>query len=265
MTEPEVVDAHVHVGLAKYGPVERYVKEMDRLGLRRAVLVQYVGNDDDRYLGECLRRYPGRFAAIGAVDPNSPASVDSLEQKIEATGICGVRLPANARTSGSDPLAIWRRADDLALIVSIRGPLGDIASWEFRRIVQTFSRIRFRLEHLASLKSTDDGPLDAQYRRVLELAALPNTFMMWSGFYLNSAGPYPYASSAEAVALAYRAFGAERTMWSGDWNRPEITTGAYRAEMRLIGEDFAVDTAADAARILGGTAAALFPFDRQPT
>lgn len=258
MAEVVALDAHVHIGLEKYAPVERYVEQMDRLGLRHAVLVQYIGGAEDAYLAACLRRHPGRFAALGSVDPLDRAAVGRLAAMVEEAGFLGIRLAAGARTPGRDPWAVWRQANELGLIVSVRGPIDDIASSAFERIVRAFPGIRFRIEHLGWLKLAEEPPPYRRYRRVLRLASYPNTYLQWSGFYLNSTGPYPYTASREVVELAYRAFGADRTMWSGDWNRADISDTAYRAEIDLVGSIFPVNSRADRDRILWGTAATLF-------
>ena len=156
-------------------------------------------------------------------------------------GLMGVRLAPSARSSGADPYAIWRRASALGAIVSVRGPFEDVITEAFELIVATFPGVRFRFEHLGWLKlASEPAPYD-RFRRFLRLAAYPNTFAMLSGFYLNSTGPYPYEASAKVVDLAYRAFGADRLMWSGDWNRPNLQPGEYRREIDLIGGAFPLD------------------------
>jgi predicted TIM-barrel fold metal-dependent hydrolase len=59
----QIVDAHLHVGLAKYRPIEDLLPVLDAHGVERAVLVQFLGNPDNTYLSACLERFPGRFAA----------------------------------------------------------------------------------------------------------------------------------------------------------------------------------------------------------
>jgi L-fuconolactonase len=261
MTAIEAIDSHVHVGLEKYQPIEAFLAVMERVGMRRAVLVQHIGQLDNGYLAACLQRFPRQLAGIGAVDPSDPGALDRLDGLATVAGFVGVRLAAAARSPGPDPLAIWKRTDDLGLVVSVRGPFEDVASPEFAEIVAGCARARFRLEHLGCHRPADDRPPHDRFRRLLALAAFPNTFIQLSGFYLNSTSPYPYPSSAEPVRLAYRAFGAERMMWSGDWNRPDLARGEYEREMTVVGDVFPVDTPADRAMIMGGTAARLFGFE----
>ena len=258
MTAVEVIDSHVHVGLDKYRPIEAFLAVMRQAGMRRAVLVQHIGQHDNAYLAASVRRFPGQFAGVGAVDPSDPGALERLDRLKADTGLVGVRLAAAARSPGPDPLAIWKRTDDLGLVVSVRGPFEEVASPAFAAIVAGCPTARFRLEHLGWHKPADERPPYDRFRRLLALAAFPNTFIQISGFYLNSASPYPYPTSAEFVALAYRAFGAKRLMWSGDWNRPNLARGEYEREMTLVGDVFPVDSVADRAMIMGGTAARLF-------
>lgn len=260
VTFAEVIDAHVHVGLDKYGPIEAFLAVMDDLGMGRAILVQHIGQYDNAYLTGCVRRFPARFVAIGGIDPADPAAPERLERDMHEGGLAGVRLPAAASSTGPDPLAIWRRAAKLGAIVSVSGPFEDLISDAFESIVAGHPGVRFRFEHLGWLKLASERAPYARFRRFLRLARYPNTFVMLSGFYLNSTSPYPYPTSADVVALAYRAFGAERLMWSGDWNRPDLAPGDYRREIDLIGGAFPVDSESDRRKILGGTAARLFRF-----
>ena len=260
---PAPIDAHVHVG-PPYRPVEAYIAEMGRLGLERAVLVQAIGNHDDRYLAACLAAYPGRFAAIGSVDAGDEHAVARLGGAVRTLGLQGLRLAPAARSPGRDPLAVWRRADDLGLVVSVRGPFEDVVDDAFAAIVAACPRVRFRLEHLGWLKLAGAPPPGRPFERFLRLADYPNTSVMWSGFYLNSGTPYPYPGSRAVVERAYRAFGAERTMWSGDWNRPALGDDEYERELELVGGAFPVDSEADRVRIMAGTALELFDFERQP-
>jgi L-fuconolactonase len=260
----EVIDSHVHVGPPRSAPIEDYLATMDALGLRRAVLVQVIGHHDDTYLADCLRAHPGRFAAIGSVDPDDPATVDRLEDVVARTGIVGLRLPPAARSPGMDPLALWHRADDLGLVVSVRGPFEDVIDPAFAAIVAACPRIRFRFEHLGWLKLATEPPPYRRFSRFLRLADHPKTTVLWSGFYLNSTSDYPYPTSRPLLEMAFRAFGAERTMWSGDWNRPGIDDATYAREMAPMLQAVGIGDAHDRELILGGTAARLFDFDRQP-
>ena len=82
-----IIDTHLHVwsdDSERYpfaegrtqvggGSVELLNQTMDEVGVDKAVIVQPIYYlFDNRYVADCLRRFPGRFAAIGLVDPQGP-------------------------------------------------------------------------------------------------------------------------------------------------------------------------------------------------
>lgn len=254
---PGTIDAHVHVGLARYGPVEPLIAAMDRLGMRHAVLVQYRWHADDRYLLASAARYPGRFAVVGYVDPNGPDPVGTLSGEV-AAGLQGLRLAPDARSPGRRPFALWAAAETLGLVVSVTGPPETVASPAFARLVRRFPGLRFRLEHLGGIRARATAP--RVVRAVLRLADAPNVVTMWSGFWLNAGDAWPYAAARPVVRDSLTAFGATRICWSGDRDRPDLTDGAYVAEAGLLERSFGVDDPVARAQILGGTARSLFAF-----
>ena len=58
---------------------EEILEMTERQGVDFTVLVQvrYYGWDN-RYLADCLRRFPGRFAAQAPIDPRDPAAGERL-------------------------------------------------------------------------------------------------------------------------------------------------------------------------------------------
>ena len=110
-----IVDTHCHAGLLKYEPVESLLYHMETSGVSQAVLIQYGGNSDNRYLADCLQRYPGRFAAAMIVDADDDGT--AMRRWAEA-GLTGIRLGVGSRAQAADPLAQWRTAADLGLVVS---------------------------------------------------------------------------------------------------------------------------------------------------
>ena len=100
--EFDIVDTHCHIGLHKYEPVEVLLYHMERAGVDQAVLIQYMGNSDNRYLVDAIEANQNRLAAamIVAEDDDGSAVRAWAEQ-----GIAGIRLLADFRGRGSDPLA----------------------------------------------------------------------------------------------------------------------------------------------------------------
>src|SRR5690606_5293878 len=112
-----VIDAHAHVSDLWYEPAEALLFQMDRHGVERALLVQLLGQFDNRYILACAARWRDRFSAVVALDAERPDAVGLLAEAA-AAGAWGVRLRASARSPGDDPLAIWRATEAAGLAVS---------------------------------------------------------------------------------------------------------------------------------------------------
>src|SRR5712691_7188035 len=115
-----VVDTPIHASPYWYEPVETLLDQMNRHGVAQATLIQIGGEYDNSYLIECMRRFPGRFAVVGLVDTDRPDAPERLEEWVKQ-GVEGIRLRPLARSPGRDPLAIWRKAAELGIMVSAQG------------------------------------------------------------------------------------------------------------------------------------------------
>jgi len=74
--------------------------------------VQGTGEFGNRYLMECVRRFPGRFSAVMVVDADNPDALEALAHWV-GEGAEGVRLGPITLSPGSDPLAAWRKTAEL--------------------------------------------------------------------------------------------------------------------------------------------------------
>ena len=63
-------------------------------------------------------------------------------------GLEGVRLRATLQSPGSDPLAIWRKAADLGIAISVQGTLEEFGSPEFENVIKELPSLNIILEHL---------------------------------------------------------------------------------------------------------------------
>jgi L-fuconolactonase len=255
---PLLVDAHVHVGLRKYRPVEDWLEAMDEHGITHAVLVQYIGNHDNAYLEECVVAKPERFAAVAALDAGAADAPAKLSELARRGLVRGIRLAAASRSAGGDPLALWRRINELGLVASVTGPFADVIGDDFLAVVDQFPNAHFRAEHLGWLRYADDPPPHHGIDRLARLARRPNTSTTWSGFFLNSSRPHPYPDAWPFLHATLEAFGPRRIMWSGDWNRPDLGPRDYQDAIDLVTKHLDFLSPAEREWILGRSAATLF-------
>lgn len=259
-----IVDSHSHVSPYWYEPVESLLFQMDRNGVEKAVLVQYMGQFDNEYQFQCVRRFPGRFASVVLVDARSPDAVDELERLVEQ-GARGIRLRPNTRSPGNDPLAIWRRAAELKLPVSCSGTSVGFASEEFGKLIQTFPTLPIVIEHLGSVNTPDDETEPYEIRRkVFALSRFPNVYIKIHGLgefckrMKRVSEPFPFETPIPAVLeMAYEAFGQERMMWGSDYP-PVSGREGYGNALRFTLEQFASKTQEDRDMVFGEVARSVF-------
>jgi L-fuconolactonase len=257
-----VVDAQVHLGGSRYRPVEQYLPAMRAEGVDQAVLVQQFGSTDNDYLRDTVLAHPDLFVGVGAVEETSPAAPEAIHGLVVTGAFSSIRMTASARTQGCDPLGVWRAIDSEGLVATVRGTFEEMTSPAFADVVATFPTLPFVLEHLGGFGYGGPG-----FDEFLALARFPNVHTMWSCFYRYSATPFPYRDADRYLAESLDAFGADRLVWSGDWNRLEQGRAEgpddYRNARTHISALPFVD-AADLDRILGGTARSLYRLATAP-
>jgi L-fuconolactonase len=212
----KIVESHVHVARQKFPRAERYLEDMADLGISKAVISQNIGNFDNEYLIEVASRFPNTFKVIVMIDLEHPTAVSEISNLKGHKYAVGVRLWANSKGSGADGLEIWKAIYESGLVASVRGPLGEINSDHFHRVLKEFPRLRIRFEHLGSFNYSQNQGTD--FETFMKLSRFESVHLMWAGFYANSGENYPFRNVAKFLKQSLDAFGPERIMWSGDWN-----------------------------------------------
>jgi L-fuconolactonase len=86
-----IVDTHCHALPHWFEPVEVLLHQMNANGVDKAALIQVRGQFDNRYIMECVQRFPGRFSAVVIVDTDAPDAPETLTRWV-SQGAVGVRL-----------------------------------------------------------------------------------------------------------------------------------------------------------------------------
>jgi L-fuconolactonase len=236
---------------------------MDSNGVEKATLVQVGGEFDNRYILECVRRFPARFCALVGVDADEPDAPEALERWV-GEGAVGVRLGPAVRSPGSDPMAIWRKADELGIPVSALGSSEEFTSPRFEQVLTEFPNLPVILEHLGRIGRAETPPYPT-FRRILALARYPNAYIKVHGLGEICPRPIPFPRPMRFpdippfMELAYDAFGASRVMWGSDFP-PVSGREGYRNALRWTMEHIPFRDDADRDWIFGKTALSLFSF-----
>jgi L-fuconolactonase len=259
-----IIDSHAHSSPVWWEPVETLIYQMDRNGIDRAVLVQFMGQVDNRYQFDCQRRFPGRFANVVLVDWKKPYAVEALK-RLAAQGAAALRLRPYSRSPGDDPLAIWRAAGALGLPVDcVAHTPADFCEPGFVKLVEELSEVRIIIEHLGGANKPDADETQRDQRlKAIKLGRFPNAYMKVPGLSEFAKRRQPPADDPyvrpipDYLERAYTAFGPGRLMWGSDFPNCSSKDG-YANALAYCRQEFAGKPKAARDLIFGGTAAKMF-------
>mgnify|MGYP001164630499 FL=1 len=263
-----IIDTHCHTSRYWYEDVEGLLHHMDRNEVAQAVLIQCMGAYDNTYQTQCVRQYPERLVSVVLIDAARDDASEALEREAEA-GAVGLRLTPDARSPGADPLAVWRKAEALGLVVSCAGHRDGFAVDGFAELIEAVPDLPIIIEHLGNINQPEGGtPPEALYRKVYGLARYPKVYIKIHGlgeFCRRNTPvlePFPFEQPIPPLLdLAYEAFGPQRMMWGSDYP-PVSGREGYRNALQWTMDRFANKPDAERALIFGGTAVQVFKLNK---
>ena len=235
-----IIDTHLHVwsdDFARYpfaegrketegAPVELLNETMAEAGVDRAVIVQPIHYlYDNRYVADCLRRFPGKFTAIGLVDRHASNAPDQLQRLVEEEGFGGLRIhlarPDDAAEwAASDQDRIWQRVEELDACFIVHGPTALLPAIE--PIIARFPGVKVLLDHIGGAPIDEEPPFPV-LSHVLDLAKYANVYVKFTPQGHKSKLPYPHEDTFPTFRRIYDAFGPQRLMWGT--NFPGVLKG----------------------------------------
>ncbi|MCZ6676149.1 MAG: amidohydrolase family protein [Candidatus Poribacteria bacterium] len=250
-----IVDTHCHAGLNKYEPIESLLYHMECSGADKAVLIQHAGTTDNSYHVECLRAYPDRLSAAMIVE-----TTDTGEKMRHwaAQGIVGIRLGVDSRADAADPLAQWRTAAELDLVVSAPARPSTLLGEAFAEVLRTFPDLQIVIEHLGGIGTEAEPPYD-EFKQALALAKYPNLTIKLPGFGEFCKLPYPFEHVPPLARMVVDAFGPQRVMWGSDYP-PVSSREGYDSSLKFPMEYFSDLSQTDREWIFGRTALSVWKF-----
>ena len=271
-------DAHVHIWaddraaypqvagaerpLDMRGSAETLVALLDEHAIAGALLVQVPWyGEDNRYYVDAMRRYPGRFAALGYLpDPLAPDAPGKLRRQHDEDGFRGIRLHlvherivAGVGAGAGDPLIRAAVALGVPVQFLIRDPahhalVGALAA--------RFPGGAFVIDHLGHPVPGEGYPYPSS-RDFFACGALPNVYAKVSLHYLLSTQAYPWADLHDYQRLTLEAYGAERLMWGSNYPM-ELPEAPYRERLAAVSEASPFLGPEERSWILGRTARSLW-------
>jgi predicted TIM-barrel fold metal-dependent hydrolase len=199
---------------------------MDLAGVRRMVLVppSWEGDRNDLAL-EAARLYPDRFAVMGRLALQDPASRARVADWKKQPGMLGMRFTFHNEhnrhflTDGSADW-LWPAAEcaGIPLMVLVPGSLEHLD-----RIASAHPGLKLVIDHVG-LDIRGKGPrVFEELPAVCALARHPNVAVKASGMPSLSNERYPFRDLHPHIRTLVDAFGPRRTFWGTDLTRMPCT------------------------------------------
>jgi predicted TIM-barrel fold metal-dependent hydrolase len=264
-----IIDAQVHIWKAET-PDRPYVKEdaskphrpipltypilldeMKSAGVDRVILVppSWDGFRND-YALEAAQTYPDRFAVMGKVPLNDPASKAKLSNWLKQPGMLGFRI--SFRHSGThsfldDGTADWFWADceryDIPVMI-----FAPFAVAKIGEIAARYPGLRVIVDHMGLNVQWKGKDLTPGVDVLLKFARLKNIGVKASCLPCYVTEPYPFPTLHPQIRRVVDAFGPQRIFWGTDLSQLRCS---YRQAVTLITEELDFLSAADKEWIMG--------------
>jgi predicted TIM-barrel fold metal-dependent hydrolase len=186
-----------------------------------------------------VKKLPGRIVALRIHENHKPGTPPTNSGAIRDRDLTA---PAMRET--------WRKTHALGLAIQMH--FIPFYAPQIGALAERFPEMPVILDHLArSGQGTPD-----EYDQVLKLSRLPKIYMKFSGVSYSSKAGYPYRDVQPLVRRTFDAFSPDRMLWGG----LGMNMAEFKKNQVMFEEMFAFASAADRAKIQGGTAAHLFQF-----
>ena len=230
-----IIDTHLHVWTDDYdqypfaegrkateaATAEMLIETMDEAGVDRAVIVQPIHYlYDNRYVADCLKRFPGKFAAIGLVDRKAPDAPEQLERLVREDGFGGLRIHLSkpddpAEWAAPDQHPIWEKAAELGACFISHGPASLLPAIE--PIIARFPQVKISLDHNGGAPPNEEDTDRPLLNIVVGLARYPNVHIKLSPQSHRSEMDFPHPDTFDLYHRLYDTYGPQRLMWGTNY------------------------------------------------
>jgi L-fuconolactonase len=232
---------------------------LDDAGIDAAVLVQpSVHASDHSYLLAAVDGAPERLVAVVLLEPDEAGAIARLPAGSRVRGVRAPLIRAGRGWVASIGSELWAKARDEAWVVGAFARSDQLD--ELVPLLEWFPDVPVGIDHIARLDLAGDAREEA-LASVLSLARYPNVHVKLSALAVLSKEAAPYRDVHDIVRRVVAEFGPERAIWGSDY--PNILAHApYAESLDAVREALSDLTAAERARVLGGSARQLY-FERR--
>ena len=243
------------------GTREELAAILDAQGIRYAVLVQLSGyGTDNTPLLDAMAAYPGRFKAIGVVDP---AIGDRELETLHAAGMVGVRFNLVSyepdALMGPDARRLLQRLKSMGWFAQV---YADDTQWPAAAEILKASGVQVLVDHFG-IRDIRRGVEDAGFQSVLALGREGAATVKLSSAFRVSLQPRSYDDLDPFVERLLPAFGIGRVVWGSDWPFIHVPRRPVYEDTRAPLARWLPD-ADDRYRVLAANPRRLFGFGKTP-
>ena len=249
---PWRASGHLHTQRATPVSAEEVLGWMDEGGISAAVIVppSWEGDRNDLAIA-AAKKYPGRFAVMGRVNPEDPALRAQLATWREQPGMLGVRLALHTPELRAPFVEgkydwMWSEFERLSLpvMVLIHHPYMHMVD----AIAAKHPGLRLVIDHLGLVNGEKDDVAFRGLDHLIALAKRPNVAVKSSALPCYTDEKYPYPGLQKHLKRVFDAFGSRRMFWGTDQTRSPVS---YRQGVELFTKHTPFLTGGDLEWIMG--------------
>ncbi len=258
MSKLNIVDAQIHVWgsglpsnpshwqIRSFTPAEA-IALMDEAGVDAAVIHPPSWDPGSHELAShAVAKFPGRFAIMGSLPLDDPASRERIAEWRQQAALLGLRyvfLHERERQWLADGTIDWLWASaekaNVPIAMLATDSLTDIAG-----IAERHPALKITIDHLGGrggLTTLKDDDAMVHIPELIRLAKFPNVAVKATGAPGYSSGEYPFKSMHGYLQRIYDAFGPERMFWGTDISKMPCSwqqcVTMFTEELPWLGED----------------------------
>ena len=272
----DIVDAQIHVwgtGLPSNSShwqvtsfsAEEAIRLMDEGGVDAAVIHPPSWDlGADALAEKAVLDYPGRFAIMGSLPLDDPASKEKIASWRERTGMLGLRYtllhdPARQWVEDGTLDWLWAEAEEAGVPIAA---LATDSLAAFGRIAERHPDLRITIDHLGGrggLTTLKDAEAMIHIPELLTLAKYPNVAVKATGAPGYSSEAYPFAGMDTYLRQIFDVFGPERMFWGTDISKMPCS---WRECVAMFTDEIGWLSEADLRLVMGDAICAWWGWDR---
>lgn len=213
------------------------LSEMAAAGVDRVVVVppSWEGDRNDVAL-DAAQTYPDRFAVMGRIDLDDPASRERIRGWRRQPGMLGLRLsfhrePFRSLLTEGRVDWLWPQAEEGEVPIMVLVP--HTMMHLIDRVAERHPGLKLVLDHLGLIAGKDEEAF-RDFDRMLPLAKRPNIAAKVSCLPLFTSDTYPFRWLHPYLRRVYDSFGPRRMFWGSDLSRLPCT---YRQSITMFTEE----------------------------